>query len=133
MKNEVDSVNIPPCSVNKGANSVNKTPNSVNNAMSVDEREEEDRNEAIDERLWGMAELARRKKRLAPAVMEEMIVRLCCERPLRLKELAALLERTPDGLRTNYLGKLVDEGKIRLKYPDQPNHPRQAYIGVKER
>ncbi|MCK7607763.1 transcriptional regulator [Geobacillus stearothermophilus] len=133
VKNEVDSVNIPSCSVNKGENSVNKTPNSVNNAISVDEREEEERNESIDERLWEMAELARRKKRLAPAVMEEMIVRLCCERPLRLKELATLLERTPDGLRTNYLGKLVDEGKIRLKYPDQPNHPRQAYIGVKER
>ncbi len=64
--------------------------------------------------------------------MEQLIVRLCRERPLRLKELAELLERTPDGLRNNYLGKLLEEGKIRLKYPDQPNHPRQAYIAVDE-
>lgn len=45
-----------------------------------------------------------------------------------LKELAYLLDRTPDGLRNNYLGKLLAEGKMRLKYPEQLNHPRQAYI-----
>jgi ATP-dependent DNA helicase RecG len=49
-----------------------------------------------------------------------------------LKELAMLLERTPDGLRNNYLGKLIEEGKIRLKYPDQPNHPKQAYMKATE-
>ncbi|AGT33842.1 transcriptional regulator [Geobacillus genomosp. 3] len=145
--NEPNSVNNSPNSVKKDANfvtkslnSINNEPNSVNNLSSSDSNEinvcdidGEEEEEKIDERLWKMAELARRKKRLAPTVMEEMIVRLCRERPLRLKELAALLERTPDGLRNNYLGKLLEKGKIRLKYPDQPNHPRQAYIGVKER
>ena len=50
-----------------------------------------------------------------------------------LKELAYLLERTPDGLRNNYLAKLLTKGKVRLKYPDQINHPKQAYIIVKDR
>jgi len=136
INNIQNSVNSEVNSVKKSANSINKQPNSINNESNSGNSEmnvyelgggEEER---IDERLWKMAELARRKKRLAPAVMEEMIVRLCRERPLRLKELATLLERTPDGLRNNYLGKLLEEGKIRLKYPDQPNHPRQAYIGT---
>ncbi|MED0654031.1 transcriptional regulator [Anoxybacillus geothermalis] len=130
IKNESDSVNRTPSSINKEFKFVNSLLSSVNNDISMHDSNE--KGETIDERLWKMAELARRKKRLAPAVMEQLIVRLCRERPLRLKELAELLERTPDGLRNNYLGKLLEEGKIRLKYPDQPNHPRQAYIAVDE-
>ncbi|WPZ18389.1 transcriptional regulator [Geobacillus subterraneus] len=130
VKKSVDSVNKKGKSVNNKLDSMNNRSDSGNNEMSVHDMGEGEEDEKMDERLWKMAELARRKKRLAPAVMEEMIVRLCCERPLRLKELATLLERTPDGLRNNYLGKLLEEGKIRLKYPDQPNHPRQAYIGT---
>jgi len=130
IKNESDSVNRTSSSINKELKFVNSLLSSVNNDISMHDSNE--KGETIDERLWKMAELARRKKRLAPAVMEQLIVRLCRERPLRLKELAELLERTPDGLRNNYLGKLLEEGKIRLKYPDQPNHPRQAYIAVDE-
>ncbi|ASS97872.1 transcriptional regulator [Geobacillus thermocatenulatus] len=151
VNNEENSVNITKNSVNSGSNSIKNEPNSVNRTSNSINKELEfvnsllssvnndirmhdsnEKGETIDERLWKMAELARRKKRLAPAVMEQLIVRLCRERPLRLKELAELLERTPDGLRNNYLGKLLEEGKIRLKYPDQPNHPRQAYIAVDE-
>ncbi|OQP23670.1 ATP-binding protein [Geobacillus zalihae] len=130
IKNEPDSVNRTLNSINNGLEFVNSLLSSVNNDISMHDSNE--KGETIDERLWKMAELARRKKRLAPAVMEQLIIRLCRERPLRLKELAELLERTPDGLRNNYLGKLLEEGKIRLKYPDQPNHPRQAYIAVDE-
>ncbi|OQP16489.1 ATP-binding protein [Geobacillus zalihae] len=130
IKNDPDSVNRTLNSINNGLEFVNSLLSSVNNDISMHDSNE--KGETIDERLWKMAELARRKKRLAPAVMEQLIIRLCRERPLRLKELAELLERTPDGLRNNYLGKLLEEGKIRLKYPDQPNHPRQAYIAVDE-
>ncbi|MED3907177.1 transcriptional regulator [Geobacillus thermodenitrificans] len=130
VKNIGNSVNKLPKSINNEPDSVTNPPNSDSNEANVHDTDGGEEEGKIDERLWKMAELARQKKRLAPAVMEEMIVRLCCERPLRLKELAALLERTPDGLRNNYLGKLLEEGKIRLKYPDQPNHPRQAYIGT---
>jgi ATP-dependent DNA helicase RecG len=87
----------------------------------------------IEEKLWEMSELARRKKRLAPAVMEEIIVSLCAQKTLMLRELAYLLDRTPDGLRNNYLAKLLDKGKVRLKYPNQVNHPKQAYIIVKQK
>ncbi|NNU83621.1 transcriptional regulator [Geobacillus sp. BMUD] len=130
VKKGPNSVNELSNFVNKNSESVNNLSNSVNNDIRMHDSNEKE--EIIEERLWKMAELARRKKRLAPAVMEQLIVRLCRERPLRLKELAELLERTPDGLRNNYLGKLLEEGKIRLKYPDQPNHPRQAYMAADE-
>lgn len=78
--------------------------------------------------LWNLAEIARRKKRLSPAKMEEVIVSLCAQQPLRLKDLAHLLDRTPDGVRNNYLSKMLRKGKLQLKYPEQPNHPKQAYL-----
>ncbi|MGG3999319.1 transcriptional regulator [Anoxybacillus kestanbolensis] len=121
----LDSINKKDSSVNKDDNSVNISFNSVNKLG-----EEEERN--IDQELWSIAEIARKKKRLAPAKMEEVILQLCAHRPLMLKELAYLLDRTPDGLRNNYLGKLLAEGKMRLKYPDQLNHPKQAYITNKQ-
>lgn len=60
--------------------------------------------------------------------MEEVIVSLCAQQPLRLKDLAHLLDRTPDGVRNNYLSKMLRKGKLQLKYPEQPNHPKQAYL-----
>lgn len=103
----------------------------IESQLDIEPYEEEiieDLSKEVEETLWEISELARRKKRLAPSVMEEIIVNLCRQKPLMLRELAHLLARTPDGLRNNYLAKLLDKGKIKLKYPDQPNHPKQAYI-----
>ncbi|MGG3925546.1 ATP-binding protein [Metabacillus fastidiosus] len=110
----------------------------VNREIDYSEKNEEETvisvpsKENVEKELWNISELARRKKRLSPSVMEEIILRLCARKTLMLRELADLLERTPDGLRNNYLAKLLDKGQIRLKYPDQINHPRQAYIFVGE-
>lgn len=108
---------------------------SIVDDLKVEQEEEEvyaPSSEEVEEELWKVSELARRKKRLNPSTMEEIIVRLCAKRPLMLRELAHLLERTPDGLRNNYLAKLLSKGKIRLKYPNQVNHPKQAYIIVEK-
>jgi hypothetical protein len=112
---------------NNDVNSYNKNHNSCNN-----EQEEDSSNlvnvENIDTTLWGIAALAREKKRLSPNQMEHIILELCKEKPLMLKEFAYLLERTPDGVRNNYLTKLLRKGQLQLKYPNQPNHPKQAYL-----
>ncbi|MFI8657170.1 ATP-binding protein [Priestia megaterium] len=112
---------------NNNVNSYNKNHNSCNN-----EQEEDSSNlvnvENIDTKLWGIAALAREKKRLSPNQMEHIILELCKEKPLMLKEFAYLLERTPDGVRNNYLTKLLRKGQLQLKYPNQPNHPKQAYL-----
>jgi len=125
LNSVLDSVNKQPNSVNKGSDSVTNKPKSVNNENGEDRME-------IDESLWQMAELARKKKRLHPTIMEQMILQLCSIKPLMLKELAHLLDRTADGLRNNYLAKLLEEGKVQLKYPEQPNHPRQAYMTTQD-
>jgi ATP-dependent DNA helicase RecG len=130
VSNDLNFVNNGTNSVSKEPDSVNKSSDSVNNEPSASDPYKE--KSEIDEKLWNIAELARKKKRLHPSIMENIILQLCAQRPLMLKELAALLERTPDGLRNNYLGKLLEEGKICLKYPDQPNHPRQAYMKAPE-
>ncbi|MBB5324092.1 hypothetical protein HNQ34_001184 [Anoxybacillus tepidamans] len=120
VNNELNSVDKKGQSVNNEPNSINKRLKSVNNGNGYDCEE-------ADEALWRIAETARKKKRLHPNIMEQIILQLCAIRPLMLKELAHLLDRTSDGLRNNYLAKLLEEGKIQLKYPEQPNHPRQAY------
>lgn len=98
----------------------------------IEEVQIEIQSPATWEQIWEMGELARKRKRLAPSIMEELLVELCAQKPLMLKELAQLTERTPDGLRNNYLSKLVREKRLRLQYPDQVNHPRQAYITVRK-
>jgi ATP-dependent DNA helicase RecG len=155
--NEVNSYSNNENSYNNEVNSVNKektpfvsTSNSVNSEVHVtndekieitasdskDEQKEKKANHSsskeVEEELWEISKLARRKKRLQPSIMEGIIVRLCAKKPLMLKELAHLLERTPDGLRNNYLAKLLNKGELMLKYPDQLNHPKQAYIVVEK-
>ncbi|HZG72865.1 MAG TPA: hypothetical protein VEY51_15105, partial [Chondromyces sp.] len=115
----------------KNTKEINLTSNLENEYNEKDETFPSSKE--IEEELWEISELARRKKRLHPNVMEEIIVRLCSKKPLMLRELANLLERTPDGLRNNYLAKLLTKGRIKLKYPDQINHPKQAYIFVEKK
>ncbi|BAU26386.1 hypothetical protein DFP93_11460 [Aneurinibacillus soli] len=148
---EYDSVNNGENSLNKASYSLNNNENSLNNTSgsynkkdseSVPENQEEESGDEEEletephmpvtwEQIWEMGELARKRKRLNPSIMENLLVELCAQKPLMLKELAQLTERTPDGLRNNYLSKLVKEHRLHLRYPDQINHPRQAYISTK--
>ncbi|MGX2961925.1 ATP-binding protein [Peribacillus sp. JNUCC 23] len=135
-KRSLDSFNDVLNSYNSEVHATNEGKTNIEVSNSTNGSEEEEINvsspKEIKEILWEISELARRKKRLSPSVMEEMIVRLCAYKPLMIKELADLLERTPDGLRNNYLVKLLNKGRVRLKYPNQINHPRQAYITVEK-
>ncbi|WP_106495818.1 hypothetical protein [Lentibacillus sp. Marseille-P4043] len=64
--------------------------------------------------------------------MNELILKLCQIKALTLQELSDLLDRKPEPLRKNYLSKLVKDEKLELLYPDQINHPKQAYITTKK-
>ncbi|HEY9900643.1 MAG TPA: hypothetical protein V6D00_15805 [Pantanalinema sp.] len=59
--------------------------------------------------------------------MEQIILRLCAIRPLTLKQLSILLERSPETIRTHFLNPMVQQGRLLLEYPDKPSHPDQAY------
>ncbi|MCG5534889.1 ATP-binding protein [Ectothiorhodospira mobilis] len=56
---------------------------------------------------------------------------LCQGRYLSLAQLAYLMGRNPEGLRTRYLTPMVREGQLQLRYPNVPNHSRQGYRTVK--
>ena len=60
--------------------------------------------------------------------VEEVILALCSQGPLRLDELTHLLNRSADFLRKHYLQPMVRARRLKLLYPTTPNHPRQAYI-----
>lgn len=55
---------------------------------------------------------------------------LCQDRYLSLAQLAYLMGRNPEGLRTRYLKSMVHEGQLQLRYPNVPNHSRQGYRTV---
>ncbi|MHA2957419.1 ATP-binding protein [Priestia megaterium] len=132
--NDVNSYNKEDNYYSNDVNLYNNDVNSCNNNLnSYNNKQRENSStlvnaENIDTKLWDIAALAREKKRLSPNQMEHIILELCKEKPLMLKEFAYLLERTPDGVRNNYLTKLLRKGQLQLKYPNQPNHPKQAYL-----
>jgi ATP-dependent DNA helicase RecG len=59
--------------------------------------------------------------------MRKIILEICDDSFLSIKELANLLERDPKALQDQYLTPLLAEGLLELKYPEIKNHPDQAY------
>ena len=62
--------------------------------------------------------------------MRRVLQTLCRDRYLSLAQLAYLVGRNPEGLRTRYLTPMVREGLLQLRYPNVPNHSRQGYRTV---
>lgn len=73
-----------------------------------------------------LAATARDKRRLPPDEMSALILALCAEHWLTIRDLELLLGRQDRALR-RYLGPLLARGALRLHYPQLPNHPWQAY------
>ncbi len=84
----------------------------------------------LDPTLWrqlqGVAAPAR-KGRLRPKQRDAIIVELCTRAPLSRPQLAELLGRDESYL-WRLLRELVNVGRLRFLYPDQPNHPLQKYV-----
>ena len=56
------------------------------------------------------------------------ILSLCDEgRFISISDLAELLDMKVDTLRKNYLTPLVRAEQLKLAYPTEKNHPKQAY------
>ncbi len=97
--------------LNKNYNSGNNENNSGNN----------------ENKLLEISKLSRDKKRLEPEIMEQIIIKLCEISPLTSIDISKYLNRDSEGIRKKYIKKLLDENKIKLIYPDNLNHPLQAY------
>ncbi|MBI4024915.1 MAG: hypothetical protein HY360_08030 [Verrucomicrobia bacterium] len=72
--------------------------------------------------------LSRLQRRLLPRELDRIILTLAATRPLRLHEIARLLQRSPVYLQNTAVKRLLQQGKLRFFHPEQPNHPRQAYV-----
>lgn len=85
----------------------------------------------LDIELWEISKLSREKERLSKEEMEKLILLLCENRYLTLKQLSKLLDRQTDSIRKGYVVHLTKKGKLKLKFPGQTNHPNQAYTATK--
>jgi predicted HTH transcriptional regulator len=112
-----DSVHKTGDSVHKMGDSVHKTGDSVHKAGDI----------VHSDVLLTIAAPARNHQRLQPDDMEKIILELCRDRWLTRNQLAELLDRNPDGLRSRFLTPMVAHGRLRLRYPDKPNRVDQAY------
>ena len=59
--------------------------------------------------------------------MRELIMRLCDDSFVKLHDLSELLGRGQTFIQQHYISGMLSEGLLELKYPDNKNHPNQAY------
>lgn len=83
--------------------------------------------EGFKQTLFEIAKEARASGKLDKEAMINIILQVCVGHYVPLPVLAELLNRTPRGLRQNYLGDLLKANKICLAFPGAPTDPRQAY------
>jgi ATP-dependent DNA helicase RecG len=82
------------------------------------------------EALRPLAEPVSKQSRASAAKLRAVITDLCRGRFLTAEQIADLCHRTVEKLRERTLTKMVKEGQLRHRYPDQPNRPDQAYATV---
>lgn len=83
----------------------------------------------VDETVFDeIYQKASQTKRIDPIKMEAFIIEACQSMPCTAEELSILLSRDKASLRNHYLYRMVKEGKLRLLYPQEVNHPAQAYL-----
>jgi hypothetical protein len=59
--------------------------------------------------------------------MRKLIVQLCDDSFVTLRELSKLLNRNQAFIQHDYISGMLSEGLLELKYPDNKYHPNQAY------
>lgn len=109
-------------SPHKDGDSIHNGKDSIYNDAKMCEPEQQ--------RLLQIAAPAREKQRLDPKVMEQLILELCRGCWLSRRQLAQLLDRNPDGIRSRFLTPLVEHDLLQLRYPDKPNRSDQAYTAT---
>ena len=62
--------------------------------------------------------------------LDRLIVALCQNGPCTKDDLALLLGKREDYLRTKYINGLLRDGRLNYLYPEVLNHPQQAYVAT---
>jgi hypothetical protein len=69
----------------------------------------------------------RGQQRTLVSKMDEAILALCTDRFVMAQELAELLRRSIVTIKNHYIARLIRQGRLALRFPEQPTHPAQAY------
>ncbi len=123
-KGQPDLLSLLPNSEHNEANSEHYAPNSEHYAPNSEHYEV---NSEHYKRLQLIAAPVREKGRTSKELVEQIILELCSQHYLQLRTLAELLGRGPDSIRNHYVSPMLERGLLKLRYPEQPNHPQQAY------
>ncbi len=81
----------------------------------------------LDPILVEIAEPVRSRGKVLPELVEATILDLCRGRFLSLSEIANLLDRKSNGVRFRFIKPMLTKGLLERRFPQQPNHERQAY------
>lgn len=84
----------------------------------------------LRERLEELAEQPRAQNRLKRALMEAVVLKVCEGHYITLQAIAALVNRSPDALRNQYLSPMVKDQRLTLAFPRTPTHEKQAYCAT---
>jgi ATP-dependent DNA helicase RecG len=107
----------PSSSQHKEPNSQHKEPSSQHKEPSLPHTKA----------LPPLVEEVRTRKRSAPAKVEAAILALCADAFVPAQELADTLQRGVETLKNHYISKMIRDGRLEARYPEQPTHPLQAY------
>ena len=77
--------------------------------------------------LKTLAQEPSQRTKIKQSRMEAVILSICQDQFLTLSALSQLVGRNPDGLRQQYLSRMVKAGVMTLAFPTKPTHEKQAY------
>ncbi|NBV99483.1 MAG: hypothetical protein EBR67_08255 [Proteobacteria bacterium] len=84
----------------------------------------------FDLREQEISELARKNKKLSQVEIQKIIIQLCTLKAQTPQRLSQLLNRTNKYIRETPIRDLIKKNKLKYLYPNEINHPRQAYVTV---
>lgn len=102
----------------------------IGDSSSDIERSSSDIGPTSDPLLLSIAAASRESARLKPEQTEQILLELCRVRFLTMNQIGGLLGRVPRDTRNRFLSPMVADGRLQMKYPNDPNHPQQAYQTV---
>ncbi|MEQ1439038.1 ATP-binding protein [Fontimonas sp. SYSU GA230001] len=115
-----------PVSPDKALVSPDKAPIPPGNDVP-DERTADTIGAAADPELLAIAAPVRQTGRSSPEDVRRVILDLCRQRYLTLRELARLLDRSEGLVRDSYVSPMLRDQLLELRYPDKRTHRDQAY------
>ena len=112
---------------NSTHNGADSTHNGADSAHSSKTLHIDTSETGFSEAIRAIAKPSTDSQRLAKPKMKALIVEVCKHQFFTGSELGNLLNRQPTSLQQSYLREMVGDGDLVLRFPGEPNHPKQAY------